>query len=128
MIPSAWVKSSFEIDTRLVAVPVEDARRHRPHKVVIALQVFARSVRCRALPLGPRSVVLGQWISQPRIGLIPALAPALLNSTAPAIDPWSVSPIAGISNSAARLTSGPIRHAPSRMEYSLWTWRWAYCG
>ena len=59
---------------------------------------------------------------------MPALAPALQNSTEPAIEPWSVRPIAGIPSSAARSTSGPIRHAPSRIEYSLWTWRWAYGG
>src|SRR5436305_10703520 len=44
--------------------------------------------------------------------------------TAPAIEPWSVRPTAGISSSAARETRSGIRHAPSRIEYSEWTWRW----
>src|SRR6478672_9443698 len=57
---------------------------------------------------------------------MPARVAARVSSTAPAIDPWSVRPIAGIPSSAARATSGSIRHAPSRMEYSLWTWRWTY--
>src|SRR5262249_34656338 len=35
-------------------------------------------------------------------------------------------PTAGIPSWAARSTNGPIRHAPSRIEYSLWTWRWTY--
>src|SRR5215216_2683150 len=43
---------------------------------------------------------------------------------APAIDPWSVRPTADISSSAARATRSGIRHAPSRIEYSLWTCRW----
>src|SRR5687767_13091250 len=29
-----------------------------------------------------------------------------------------------MSNSAARAASSGIRHAPSRIEYSEWTWRW----
>src|SRR5206468_1493427 len=61
-----------------------------------------------------------------RIGFRPAAVAARVRSTAPAIEPWSVRPIAGISSSAARATSGPIRQAPSRIEYSLWTCRWTY--
>src|SRR6266508_322375 len=57
-------------------------------------------------------------------GLTPVPFVALNMDTAPAMDPWSVSPTAGISNSAARAASSGIRHAPSRMEYSLWTCRW----
>src|SRR5689334_19631208 len=57
---------------------------------------------------------------------MPAFSAALLSSTAPAIDPWSVRPIAGMPMSEARWTSGPMRQAPSRIEYSLWTWRWTY--
>src|SRR5439155_23202108 len=41
------------------------------------------------------------------------------------MEPWSVSPTAGISNSAARAASDGMRQAPSRIEYSEWTWRWA---
>ena len=41
-----------------------------------------------------------------------------------ASEPWSVSVTAGISSSAARDASAGIRHAPSRIEYSLWTCRW----
>src|ERR1700704_6589978 len=40
------------------------------------------------------------------------------------MEPWSVRLTAGISSSAARLTRSGIRHAPSRIEYSEWTWRW----
>src|SRR5579862_4918205 len=43
---------------------------------------------------------------------------------APASEPWSVKLTAGISSSAARETRSGIRHAPSRIEYSEWTWRW----
>src|SRR5688572_32451282 len=32
--------------------------------------------------------------------------------------------MAGISNSAARAASSGMRQAPSRIEYSEWTWRW----
>ena len=39
-----------------------------------------------------------------------------------------MSPIAGLSNSNALSTIGPIRNAPSRIEYSLWTCRWTYGG
>ena len=35
-----------------------------------------------------------------------------------------MSETAGISSSAARATRSGIRHAPSRIEYSEWTWRW----
>ncbi len=35
-----------------------------------------------------------------------------------------MSATAGISSSAARAASAGIRHAPSRIEYSLWTCRW----
>ena len=38
--------------------------------------------------------------------------------------PWSVSPSAGISSSAARAAMRLILHAPSSSEYSLWTCRW----
>ena len=38
--------------------------------------------------------------------------------------PWSVIATAGISSSAARAARSGIRHAPSRIEYSEWTWRW----
>src|SRR3954464_2313166 len=37
--------------------------------------------------------------------------------------PWSVSPSAGWSNSAARAASPSILQAPSSSEYSEWTWR-----
>src|SRR5512132_3087874 len=40
------------------------------------------------------------------------------------MEPWSVSETAGISNSAARAASSGMRQAPSRIEYSEWTWRW----
>src|SRR3954462_858197 len=40
--------------------------------------------------------------------------------------PWSVSPIAGCSNPAARSTSASMLQAPSSSEYSEWTWRWAH--
>src|SRR4051795_10974981 len=43
---------------------------------------------------------------------------------APFITPWSVRPSAGMPSSAARAAIGPILHAPSSSEYSLWTWRW----
>src|SRR5688500_13834117 len=39
--------------------------------------------------------------------------------------PWSVSPRAGMSSSAARAASLSILQAPSSSEYSLWTCRWA---
>ena len=35
-----------------------------------------------------------------------------------------MSATAGISSWAARAASAGILHAPSRIEYSLWTWRW----
>src|SRR5262249_49037280 len=57
-------------------------------------------------------------------GLIPCLSASFVSSTAPARDPWSVSATAGIWNSAARAASSGIRQAPSRIEYSEWTWRW----
>src|SRR5512133_3264955 len=57
-------------------------------------------------------------------GLTPVPLVALKSWIAPAIDPWSVSETAGISNSAARAASSGIRQAPSRIEYSEWTWRW----
>src|ERR1700757_2954839 len=57
-------------------------------------------------------------------GLTPCFAASRVSSTAPASDPWSVSATAGISYSAARAASAGIRQAPSRMEYSEWTWRW----
>src|ERR671937_749962 len=55
---------------------------------------------------------------------MPCLWACLYSSAAPAREPWSVSATAGISNSAARAASAGIRHAPSRIEYSEWTWRW----
>src|SRR3954464_9438836 len=58
------------------------------------------------------------------IGLTPCLPVSRKSSTAPARLPWSVSATAGISNSAARSASRGMRHAPSRIEYSEWTWRW----
>src|SRR5258707_10174341 len=57
-------------------------------------------------------------------GLTPVPFVALNSCTAPAIEPWSVSETAGISNSAACLASSGMRHAPSRIEYSEWTCRW----
>src|SRR5512133_1667843 len=57
-------------------------------------------------------------------GLTPVPLVALKSWIAPAIDPWSVSETAGISNSAARAASAGTRQAPSRIEYSEWTWRW----
>src|SRR5580765_5908800 len=58
------------------------------------------------------------------MGLTPCFFASLWSSTAPASDPWSVSATAGISSSAARAASAGMRHAPSRIEYSEWTWRW----
>src|SRR5205085_9845764 len=57
-------------------------------------------------------------------GLIPFFWAALTRSMVPASEPWSVSATAGIWSSAARAASAGIRQAPSRMEYSEWTWRW----
>src|SRR5438132_4318341 len=57
-------------------------------------------------------------------GLIPFFFASLTRSMVPAREPWSVSVTAGISSSAARAASAGIRHAPSRIEYSEWTWRW----
>src|SRR2546421_1446686 len=57
-------------------------------------------------------------------GLTPVSRVAFQSWTAPAIEPWSVRLTAGISNSAARATRSGIRQAPSRIEYSEWTWRW----
>src|SRR5215208_4019869 len=42
--------------------------------------------------------------------------------------PWSVSPSAGCPKAAARSARASIRQAPSRTEYSEWTWRWANDG
>ena len=39
--------------------------------------------------------------------------------------PWSVMPMAGWPSAAAAATTSSIRAAPSSMEYSVWTWRWA---
>src|ERR1700710_1664988 len=58
------------------------------------------------------------------IGFTPCFLVSLTSSTAPASEPWSVSATAGISSSAARAASAGIRHAPSRIENSEWTWRW----
>src|SRR3954451_20436684 len=57
-------------------------------------------------------------------GFTPVLRVFDQSWTAPAMEPWSVRLTAGISSSAARLTRSGIRHAPSRIEYSEWTWRW----
>src|SRR5581483_4731479 len=57
-------------------------------------------------------------------GLIPFFFASLTRSMVPAREPWSVSATAGICSSAARAASAGIRHAPSRIEYSEWTWRW----
>src|SRR3954466_14240099 len=57
-------------------------------------------------------------------GLTPVSRVAFQSWTAPAIDPWSVRLTDGISSSAARATRSEMRHAPSRIEYSEWTWRW----
>src|SRR5918999_1932296 len=59
------------------------------------------------------------------IGLIPCFLQALKCSTAPFITPWSVRPSAGCPSEAARSASASIGQAPSRTEYSEWTWRWA---
>src|SRR5579875_890849 len=58
------------------------------------------------------------------IGFTPCPRASLKSWTAPAMLPWSVKATAGISSSAARATRSGIRHAPSRIEYSEWTWRW----
>src|SRR5215210_2100564 len=58
------------------------------------------------------------------IGLTPVPFVAFQSWTAPAMLPWSVSVTAGISNSAACSTRSGTRQAPSRIEYSEWTWRW----
>src|SRR3954454_14895977 len=42
--------------------------------------------------------------------------------------PWSVSLRAGWPKAAARAARASILHAPSRSEYSEWTWRWAQAG
>src|SRR5438105_12421548 len=57
-------------------------------------------------------------------GLIPFFWAALTRSIVPAREPWSVSATAGICSSAARAARAGMRHAPSRIEYSEWTWRW----
>src|SRR6266568_3057920 len=57
-------------------------------------------------------------------GLIPFFWAALTRSIVPAREPWSVSATAGIWSSAARAARAGMRHAPSRIEYSEWTWRW----
>src|SRR5437588_1977819 len=57
-------------------------------------------------------------------GLIPFFWAALTRSIVPAREPWSVRATAGICSSAARAARAGMRHAPSRMEYSEWTWRW----
>src|SRR3954447_24736257 len=57
-------------------------------------------------------------------GLMPSAFAAFVSATAPASEPWSVRLTAGISSSAARFARSEIRHAPSRIEYSEWTWRW----
>src|SRR5579862_191933 len=57
-------------------------------------------------------------------GLMPCLRAYVKSWTAPASEPWSVRLTAGISSSAARATRSGIRQAPSRIEYSEWTWRW----
>src|SRR5579864_542301 len=57
-------------------------------------------------------------------GLIPFFLASLTRSMVPAREPWSVSATAGICSSAARAARAGIRHAPSRIEYSEWTWRW----
>src|SRR5205823_2741921 len=64
------------------------------------------------------------YTSQPMTGLIPFFWAALTRSIVPAREPWSVRATAGIWSSAARAASAGMRHAPSRMEYSEWTWRW----
>src|SRR6266508_688835 len=58
------------------------------------------------------------------IGFTPCSPACLKSWIAPASEPWSVSPTAGISSSAARAASAGMRQAPSRIEYSEWTWRW----
>src|SRR4029077_6956884 len=62
------------------------------------------------------------------IGLTPCFFASLTRVIVPASEPWSVSPTAGISNSAARAASSGIRHAPSRIENSEWTCRWTKSG
>src|SRR5437868_3224143 len=57
-------------------------------------------------------------------GLIPFFWAALTRSIVPAREPWSVRATAGIWSSAARAARAGMRHAPSRIEYSEWTWRW----
>src|SRR6478752_6506897 len=57
-------------------------------------------------------------------GLTPVFRVAFQSWTAPAMEPWSVRLTDGISSSAARETRSGTRHAPSRIEYSEWTWRW----
>src|SRR5436190_5331553 len=57
-------------------------------------------------------------------GLTPVPFVVFQSCTAPAMLPWSVSVTAAISSSAARATRSGIRQAPSRIEYSEWTWRW----
>src|SRR4051794_36949403 len=42
--------------------------------------------------------------------------------------PWSVRPMAGWSNAAARSASLSMLQAPSSSEYSEWTWRCATVG
>ena len=71
-----------------------------------------------------RLAVVGDVDLAAEHGLDALLLRLLVSSTAPASEPWSVRLTAGISSSAARLARSGIRHAPSRIEYSLWTWRW----
>src|SRR5438094_1740742 len=55
---------------------------------------------------------------------MPCFRASRWSSTAPTSEPWSVSVTAGIPSSAARAARAGIRQAPSRIEYSEWTWRW----
>src|SRR5687767_9110336 len=59
---------------------------------------------------------------------MPCFLAAFWSSMAPFMTPWSVRPRAGCPNSAALAASASILHAPSRSEYSEWTWRCAQPG
>ena len=111
------------VDTRLVVVALEVPERAEFDEVAVAALSAASSVRW-ACPFVCARRSSTTYTSQPKIGLIPCCAAALCRSTAPAIEPWSVSVTAGISSSAAFRASAGILHAPSRIEYSEWTCRW----
>src|SRR5690349_9178755 len=59
------------------------------------------------------------------IGLTPCFLALDQNSNAPNTLPWSVIAMASMPSSAVRANMSSSRAAPSSMEYSVCTWRWA---